>query len=158
MRRSRLEEMSWPFPFGCCCCCCFCFSRVQQQQQPNGCVHRIADGATSGGEKCARRAAIVSLVSIGLSVETCHTRTDAIAVAGVSRFYAFTCRRPGTSVTSLPSGLIQRMSGRGLPVAAHSTTVPVVLAKSTRFGGSRRNTGPDSESSPRQAIAVENKG
>ena len=64
----------------------------------------------------------------------------------------FTCRRPGTSLTALPSALIQVISGRGFPVAAHSTTVPVVLEKSTRFGGSFRNTGPDSESSPAKPV------
>lgn len=33
-------------------------------------------------------------------------------------------------------------SGTGEPRAAHSTTAPVVLLKSTRFGGSFMNIGP----------------
>lgn len=33
-------------------------------------------------------------------------------------------------------------SGTGDPRAAHSTTAPVVLLKSTRFGGSFMNIGP----------------
>lgn len=57
----------------------------------------------------------------------------------------FTCLSPGTSVTGLPSALIHRISGRGLPVAAHSTTVPVVFEKSMRLAGSFKKTGPDSE-------------
>ena len=46
-------------------------------------------------------------------------------------------------MTGVPSALIQRISGRGLPVAAQSTTVPVVLEKSIRLVGSFKKTGPD---------------
>ena len=68
-------------------------------------------------------------------------------------FFFFTCLRPGTSVTGLPSALIHRISGRGLPVAAHSTTVPVVLEKSIRLAGSFRKTGPDSDEELAAAVA-----
>jgi hypothetical protein len=39
------------------------------------------------------------------------------------------------------------ISGTGLPRAEHSTTAPVVLEKSTLFGGSRMYTGPAVSSS-----------
>ena len=67
--------------------------------------------------------------------------------------FLFTCLSPGTSVTGLPSALIQRISGRGLPVAAHSTTVPVVLEKSMRLVGSFKKTGPDREDELAAAVA-----
>lgn len=53
-----------------------------------------------------------------------------------------TCRSPGTSPTAVPSDRTQMTSGGGDPRAAHSTTAPVVLLKSTRFGGSFINIGP----------------
>ena len=64
-----------------------------------------------------------------------------------------TCLRPGTSVTGVPSDLIQTISGRGLPVAAHSTTVPVVLEKSILFAGSFKKTGPEREEELAAAVA-----
>lgn len=67
--------------------------------------------------------------------------------------FLFTCLSPGTSVTGLPSALIHRISGRGLPVAAHSTTVPVVLEKSMRLVGSFKKTGPDREDELAAAVA-----
>ena len=59
------------------------------------------------------------------------------------RMNCHTCLSPGTSVTGVPSALIQSISGRGLPVAAQSTTVPVVFEKSMRLVGSFKKTGPD---------------
>lgn len=56
-------------------------------------------------------------------------------------------------MTGLPSALIHRISGRGLPVAAHSTTVPVVLEKSIRLDGSFKKTGPDSDDELAAAVA-----
>ena len=67
--------------------------------------------------------------------------------------FFFTCLSPGTSVTGLPSALIHRISGRGLPVAAHSTTVPVVLEKSMRLDGSFKKTGPDRDDELAAAVA-----
>lgn len=67
--------------------------------------------------------------------------------------FVFTCLSPGTSVTGLPSALIHRISGRGLPVAAHSTTVPVVLEKSMRLDGSFKKTGPDRDDELAAAVA-----
>jgi hypothetical protein len=72
---------------------------------------------------------------------------------GPSFLFLFTCLSPGTSVTGLPSALIHRISGRGLPVAAHSTTVPVVLEKSMRLVGSFKKTGPDREDELAAAVA-----
>lgn len=40
------------------------------------------------------------------------------------------------------------MSGVGFPRAVHSMTAPVVLEKSTLFGGSLMNMGPTEVSSP----------
>lgn len=74
-------------------------------------------------------------------------------VSFLFKFFLFTCLSPGTSVTGLPSALIHRISGRGLPVAAHSTTVPVVLEKSMRLVGSFKKTGPDREDELAAAVA-----
>ncbi|GBP44661.1 hypothetical protein EVAR_44189_1 [Eumeta japonica] len=60
---------------------------------------------------------------------------------------ALTWRRPGTSPTAVPSPRTQMTSGAGEPRAAHSTTAPVVLLKSTLFGGSFMKIGPKDSSS-----------
>lgn len=62
-----------------------------------------------------------------------------------------TCLNPGTSPTAVPSARTQMTSGAGDPRAAHSTTAPVVLLKSTRFGGSFMKIGPIVSSSHRTA-------
>lgn len=49
--------------------------------------------------------------------------------------------------------MIQTISGRGVPVAAHSTTVPVVLEKSILLAGSFKKTGPESDEELAAAVA-----
>ena len=60
-----------------------------------------------------------------------------------------TCLSPGTSLTISPLPLTQTMCGIGVPRAWHTISVPVVLEKSTWFGGSWINTGPDVSDWPR---------
>ena len=57
-----------------------------------------------------------------------------------------TWRNPGTSSATThlwPSCLTQVIRGNGVPLDWHMTSIPVVLEKSTWFGGSCMNTGPD---------------
>ena len=68
---------------------------------------------------------------------------------------ASTCLSPGTSPTALPSARTQMISGWGFPLAWHSTTAPVPLEKSTRFGGSLTNTGPIDSSSAQATTETE---
>ncbi len=86
-------------------------------------------------------------------VVVCCRRSFFFSLKFLVRMFIFTCLSPGTSVTGLPSALIHRISGRGLPVAAHSTTVPVVLEKSIRLDGSFKKTGPDRDDELAAAVA-----
>jgi hypothetical protein len=54
-----------------------------------------------------------------------------------------TCLNPGTSLTGDPSVLTQLICGSGNPLDWQTISVPVVLLKSTWFGGSWMNTGPE---------------
>lgn len=54
-----------------------------------------------------------------------------------------TCLNPGTSLITVPSVFTHFILGNGVPRLWQMTSAPVVLEKSTWFGGSWTNTGPE---------------